>query len=102
MALPCGIPSHKLLFFHPANLRSVWLKRMAFVSARPGLPGKSWVNRSPGEDHFFTRARGGLFQGNERLPLYRGEGNENLLFHGRLFSMTSSVLALSPFHLSWS
>lgn len=38
---------------------------MAFVSARPGLPGKSWVNRSPGEDHFFTRARGGLFQGKE-------------------------------------
>lgn len=48
------------------------------------------------------RAHGGFFQGNERLPLYRGEGKQNLLFHGCPFSMTSSVLTFSPFHLSWS
>lgn len=34
--LPCGCPLHRLLLLCSANLRSVWLKRVPFVSASPG------------------------------------------------------------------
>lgn len=77
--LPCGPPSHKLSFLLSANLRSVCLKK-GWHLCQPVLASqaRAKVNRSPGEDHFFTRAHGGFFQGNERLPLCRGEGKQNL------------------------
>ena len=98
MDLPCGIPSHKLLFLHSASLRSVWLKKHGICVSQAWPPRPELSKQKSWGRPFLRRGPWWIFPRKWKVPLCRGEGNQDLLFYGCPFSMTSPVLTFSPFH----